>query len=189
MSGSGCTGEAPPRSSVAASNARTLAGASSAESARPPFDGPPGLSRTIRGGRRGRAHEEEAREVSYGLKGWRTTSDGDRRTRGPAAALSPRTFCTSLRELSSCRRSSSHRRTRRIVLEELSIQRSSSLFPRPFRLLEPLGHLLVLRGHPRPTLCRSVPAIVPDGQVDPAVDEELHRLGSGLLEKEATVTA
>jgi hypothetical protein len=35
---------------------------------------------------------------------------------------------------------------------------SSCLLPLPFRLHEPLGHLLVFRGHARPTLCSSVPA-------------------------------
>src|SRR2546428_8797902 len=50
---------------------------------------------------------------------------------------------------------------------------SSSPFLLPVRIFQPLGHLLVLRGHARPTLCRSVPAIVPDGEVDAAVDQEL----------------
>src|SRR2546425_13295103 len=53
---------------------------------------------------------------------------------------------------------------------------SSSLFPLPFRLLQPLGHLLVLCGVERPAPCRGVPTVVLDGHVDAAVDEESHRL-------------
>src|SRR5947209_18349912 len=51
-----------------------------------------------------------------------------------------------------------------------------SLLPLPFRLLQPLGHRLVLRGVTRPTLCGSVPTVVPDGHIDAAIDEESHRL-------------
>src|SRR5438876_1066098 len=46
--------------------------------------------------------------------------------------------------------------------------------PLPFRLLQPLSHLLVIRGVQRPPLCRAVPAVVPDRHIDTAVDEELH---------------
>src|SRR5688572_20249983 len=46
--------------------------------------------------------------------------------------------------------------------------------PLPFRLLQPLGHLLVLCGVERPALCRPVPTVILDGHVDAAVDEELH---------------
>ena len=53
---------------------------------------------------------------------------------------------------------------------------SCSLLPLPFRLLQPLRHLLVLLAVARPTLCSAVPAVVLDGHVDAAVDEELHRL-------------
>src|SRR5688500_7503350 len=54
--------------------------------------------------------------------------------------------------------------------------RFGSLFPLAFRLLQPPRHLLVVRGVPRPTLCRAVPTIVLDGHIDAVVDEELHRL-------------
>src|SRR5260370_32154400 len=46
--------------------------------------------------------------------------------------------------------------------------------PLPLRLLQPLSHLLVIRGVQCPPLCRAVPAVVPDLHVDAAVDEELH---------------
>ncbi len=46
----------------------------------------------------------------------------------------------------------------------------------PFRILQPPSHLLVLRAVARPTLCSTVPAVVLDGHVDAAVDQELHRL-------------
>src|SRR5947208_17005447 len=51
-----------------------------------------------------------------------------------------------------------------------------SLFPLPFRVLQPLRHLLVVRGVARPALCSGIPSVVLDGHVDAAVDEELHRL-------------
>jgi len=41
--------------------------------------------------------------------------------------------------------------------------------------LQPLGHLLVLRGHARPTNGIAVPAVVLHRHVDAAVDEESHR--------------
>lgn len=53
---------------------------------------------------------------------------------------------------------------------------SSSPFPLPFRILQPLSHLLVLRGVERPTLCSTVPTVVLDGHIDAALDEESHRL-------------
>jgi hypothetical protein len=52
------------------------------------------------------------------------------------------------------------------VWKERGRRSSSSLFPLPFRLLQPLRHLLVIRGVARPALCRPVPAVVPDGHVD-----------------------
>src|SRR4029453_1697233 len=51
-----------------------------------------------------------------------------------------------------------------------------SLRPLPFRILQPLSHLLVLLAVERPTLCSTVPAVVLDGHVDATVDEESHRL-------------
>src|SRR5438445_12905693 len=53
---------------------------------------------------------------------------------------------------------------------------SSSLVPLPFRLLQPLSHLLVLCGMERPAPCRGVPTVVLDGHVNAAVDDESHRL-------------
>src|SRR5207249_7441549 len=53
---------------------------------------------------------------------------------------------------------------------------SSSLLPLPFRTLQPLSHLLVLLAVERPTLCSTVPAVVRDGHVDAAIDEESHRV-------------
>src|SRR4029453_527843 len=53
---------------------------------------------------------------------------------------------------------------------------SPSQFPLAVRFLQPLGHLVVLLAVERPTLCRAVPAVVLDGHVDAAVDEESHRL-------------
>src|SRR5262245_13822031 len=52
--------------------------------------------------------------------------------------------------------------------------RSPSLLP--FRIFQPLRHLRVVHRIERPTPCRTVPAVVLDGHVDAAVDEELHRL-------------
>src|SRR6185503_13506368 len=50
------------------------------------------------------------------------------------------------------------------------------LVPSPFRLLEPLSHLLVVVADAGPTDGVPVPTVVPDSHVDAAVDEELHRL-------------
>src|SRR5262245_10863321 len=50
------------------------------------------------------------------------------------------------------------------------------LFPLPFSLLQPLGHLFVIRGVARPALRGRVPTVILNGHVDAAVDEELHRL-------------
>ena len=52
----------------------------------------------------------------------------------------------------------------------------SSQVPLPFRILQPLSHLLVLLAVERPTLCGTVPAVVLDGHVDATVDEESHRV-------------
>ena len=46
---------------------------------------------------------------------------------------------------------------------------SSPQFPLPLRVLQPLRHRLVVRGVPRPTLRRAVPAMVRDGHVDTAI--------------------
>jgi len=50
-------------------------------------------------------------------------------------------------------------------IEDLRVVRqySSSLFPLPFRLLQPLGHLLVVVAMARPTGCVTVPTVVLDG--------------------------
>src|SRR5215470_11866068 len=55
-------------------------------------------------------------------------------------------------------------------------RRSSSQFPLPFRFTQPMSQLPVLSSVLRPPLCRAIPAMVLDGHVDAAVDEELHRL-------------
>src|SRR5207249_2230699 len=53
---------------------------------------------------------------------------------------------------------------------------SCSLLPLPFRLLQPLRHLLVVIAVARPTDCVTVPPVILDGHVNAAVDDELHRL-------------
>src|SRR5256885_11691086 len=67
-------------------------------------------------------------------------------------------------------------RSRACSADECSGPCSSFRCPLPFRLLEPLGHLLVALAVARPTNCVTVPTVVLDGHVDAAVDEELHRL-------------
>src|SRR5262245_40610810 len=52
----------------------------------------------------------------------------------------------------------------------------ASLLPLPFRILQPLSHLLVLHGVQRPASCSTIPTVVPDGHVDAVVDDESHRV-------------
>ena len=53
---------------------------------------------------------------------------------------------------------------------------SWSPFALPFRIRQPLRHLLVVGAVPCPTLRGAVPAVVLDGHVDAAIDQETHRL-------------
>src|SRR5207247_4176077 len=99
----------------------------------------------------------ERRRVSFHRRLSTTVSAGRRTCAGHQSSYGFRTHCGS-------------RGSRRNALC------SSSLFPLPFSLVEPLSHLLVLRAVARPTLCRTVPTVVLDGHIDAAVDEESHRL-------------
>src|SRR6185503_12952052 len=65
--------------------------------------------------------------------------------------------------------------SKRVPIEWLAHE-SDSCRPPPLSLLQPLRHFLIALPISRPSSRVAIPAVVLDGHVDAAIDEELHRL-------------